>query len=162
MITVHASVTNAGTATANQVVLRSTGNFTDNSWPPFNTNGVIIAPGETVEGTPKGFVSNEEDAVRIVVVASQLGGEPDANPLDNTVSASVPIFVTYGNVRGAVFGDRNGNRVQDPGEAIAGITVSISGDHPYTYRRETTGADGTFLFRDLPVGEYFVYAYSTD
>jgi hypothetical protein len=123
-------------------------------WYPFEYTEVTIAPGQTVEGTLSGHVSNDADAVRLVVTASQRSGEPDANPDDNTVSASVPIVIVRGSFRGAVFGDTNGNRVQDPGEALAGIAVSIYGGRPYTSRTETTGPDGTFLFRDLPVGQY--------
>lgn len=160
-VTAHASVTNAGTATANYVLVRSTGNLMSSWWYPFEYTEVTIAPGQTVEGTLSGHVSNDADAVRLVVTASQRSGEPDANPDDNTVSASVPIVIVRGSFRGAVFGDTNGNRVQDPGEALAGIAVSIYGGRPYTSQTETTGPDGTFLFRDLPVGEYHTYGQVT-
>lgn len=156
-ITAHASVTNAGSTTANGVVVSSTGNLTNHGWYPAFPSGVPVAPGETIERAVTGFISTAEDAVRLVVTTYQWSGAPDANPEDNTVSASVPIVVVYGHYRGVVFGDSNGNHAEDPGEALAGITVHIyGGPHPlFIDRRETTGADGTFLFRDLPAGRYY-------
>ena len=161
LVTAHASVTNAGTATANNVSVRSTGNLTSHRWDPFALRDVTIAPGETVEGTLTAHISTHEDAVRLVVVTeSQRPGEPDANPDDNTVSASVPIITDRGNVRGSVFGDSNGNGAHDPGEALVGITLTItSGGGPNIRRTATTGANGTFLFRDLPVGQYTLHDF---
>lgn len=153
-ITVHASVTNAGTATANQVIVNSTGNLTRDVWDPFWPDGVTVAPGQTVDGTLAGFISNDEDAVRLVVTVSQRSGEPDANPDDNTSSASVPVVLRYGSYRGTVFGDRDGDRVMDPGEGLADIPLLIEGGNPYTGRTEITDANGAFAFRELPPGSY--------
>jgi len=153
-ITAHATVTNAGTATANGVVVTSTGNLGNDIWSPFFPLGVTVAPGETIERSLTGYLSADESAVRLTVTVAQRGGEPDANPADNTVSVSVPVVITRGNYRGTVYGDRDGNAALDPGEALAGVTVHITGGLPHVDRTQTTGPDGTFLFRDLPVGGY--------
>lgn len=153
-VTAHASVANAGTATATRVVVASTGNLTNHRWDPFDFRDVTIGPGETVEGTLSGDISADADAVRLVVTVSQRDGVPDGNPDDNTVSVSVPIITERGSFRGTVFGDSNGNGAQDPGEALAGLALTISGGTPHTTRTAITGTDGTFLFRDLPVGQY--------
>ncbi len=160
-ITAHATVANAGTATAKQVVMNMTGNLSG-VWQPFWPWGVTIEPGQTVEGTLEGQISTNEDAVHIVVDVVQHGGEQDANPEDNATSASVPVVIVRGNFRGTVFSDNNGNRAQDPGEGLTGIALQISGGIPHTDRTETTGADGTFLFHDLPVGAYYTSVESAE
>ncbi|HEX8869898.1 MAG TPA: carboxypeptidase-like regulatory domain-containing protein [Lentzea sp.] len=154
LVTVRASVTNAGAAIATQVIVNSTGNLTDDEWYPFWPNGVTVLPGETVEGILSGFVSNDEDAVRLVVTAAQRGGEQDANPDDNTVSASVPVLTWPGSYRGTVFGDRDGDRVMDPGEGLPGIQLMIEGGSPQIRRWATTDANGAFAFHDLLPGSY--------
>ena len=95
-VTAHARVTNVGTAGAGQVVVTSTGNLSNQYWHPFNPYGVTIEPGQTVEGTMTGSVMTTDDAVRLVVTTQPLGGEPDANPEDNTVSVSVPVVFVPG------------------------------------------------------------------
>ena len=56
-----------------------------------------------------------------------------------------------------VFDDLNGNAIQDAGEpGLEGVTVLLingSGDEVAT---QVTGADGSYLFTDLPPGEYAV------
>jgi hypothetical protein len=160
-ITVHASVTNAGTATAEQVVLTSTGNLTNQFWLPFNPGGVTIEPGQTVEGTTTGLAEEPYDAVRLVVTTRPLGGEPDANPDDNTVSAEVPVVLLRGTYRGTIYGDGDGDGVVDHGEGLAGLEVRAMGGRPYDTYITTTDANGTFVFRDLPAGEYWTSAYPT-
>ncbi|GGU50330.1 hypothetical protein [Lentzea flava] len=157
VILVHAAVTNAGTATANQVVLSWTGNLDNHWWPPFDIYGVPIEPGQTVEGTTSGRISTDEETLHLVVTARQFGGEQDANPEDNAVTASVPVEIPRGSFRATVYGDREGDHVMDPGEALAGVPVHISGGFPHTERSATTAADGVIEFRDLPAGAYNVF-----
>ncbi|MDX8052174.1 hypothetical protein SK571_22540 [Lentzea sp. BCCO 10_0798] len=156
-IFVHAAVTNAGTATANKVVLSWTGNLDNSWWPPFDLYGVPIEPGQTVEGTTYGRLSTDAEAVRLVVTVRQFDGEPDADPGDNTVTVSVPVVIPRGSFRGTIYGDRDGDHVMDPGEALAGVGVHISGGSPHTDRTTTTDAYGVAVFRDLPAGSYYTF-----
>lgn len=160
-ITAYASVTNGGTGTANGVVVTSTGNMTNDIWSPHFPLGVTVEPGETIERTLTGLVATTENEARLAVTTAQLGGEPDANPDDNTSFAAVPIVLARGIYRGTLFGDRDGDGAQDSGEALAGVSLVLRGGRPSVERTEITGVDGTFVFRDLPVGEYYTYAQVT-
>ncbi|MEU0884381.1 hypothetical protein ABZ345_37815 [Lentzea sp. NPDC005914] len=154
-ILVHAAVTNTGTTTANKVVLSWTGNLDISWWRPFHLYGVPIEPGHTVEGTTSdGRLSKDEEAVRLVVTVRQYDGEADAHPEDNTVTVSVPVVIPRGSFRATIYGDRDGDHVMDPGEALSGVTLHFQGGFPQTYRTTTTGEDGVAEFRNLPAGPY--------
>ncbi|MGW4213595.1 hypothetical protein ACWEIJ_36820 [Lentzea sp. NPDC004789] len=162
VIYVHAAVTNAGTATANNVVVTSTGNMDNSWWPPLDTSGVTIEPGQTVEATTYGRLSTDEETVHLVVTVRQTSGEPDANPDDNTVVASVPVVIPRGSFRATIYGDRDGDQVMDPGEALAGVSVHISGGFPHTERTAVTDANGVVVFGNLPTGSYYTSVYWYD
>lgn len=153
-IYVHATVTNAGAATARHVVVSSTGNLGTYWRAPGYTSEVIIEPGHTVEWISDGTLLTEEETVHLVATVRQTGGEPEANPDDNTVTASVPVVILRGSLRATIYGDRDGDQVMDPGEALAGISVHISGGSPHTERTAATDANGVVIFGNLPVGHY--------
>jgi hypothetical protein len=157
VIYVHAAVTNAGTASANNVVVTSTGNMDNSWWPPLDTSGVTIEPGQTVEATSYGRLSTDEETVHLVVTVRQTSGKPDANPGDNTVVASVPVVIPRGSFRATIYGDRDGDHVMDPGEALAGVSVHISGGFPHTERTAVTDANGVVVFGNLPAGSYYTF-----
>ncbi|MEU5265525.1 SdrD B-like domain-containing protein [Amycolatopsis sp. NPDC021455] len=155
LITVHARVTNVGTATASHVVVSSTGNLSITWWTPLYGAGVPIEPGQSAVGNADGYVTTTSGPVTLTVTAALLGGEQDAHPADNVVTASVPVTHLSGSYRGTVYGDRNGNGAMDPGEALAGIGVYTSGGTPNVGRTTTTDSRGRFVFRDLPAGSYW-------
>ncbi|MFI9811859.1 LPXTG cell wall anchor domain-containing protein [Saccharothrix variisporea] len=153
-ITVHARVTNAGTAAVQQVAVTSTGNLTDHTWRP---SGIPLDPGQSVEVAAQGRITTTEDHLHLVVTVGGLDGEPDANPADNTVLASVPVSFPRGSYRGTVYGDRDGDDALDPGEALAGVPVEVTGGYPEeVVRAATTDATGRFAFTDLPGGGYSI------
>ncbi|MFK0246072.1 hypothetical protein ACIQUM_15330 [Amycolatopsis azurea] len=161
-IIVHARVTNAGTAAASRVMVNSTGNLSTTWWTPLTPPGVPIEPGQTVVGTADGYVTTTSGPVTLTVTAALLGDEKDADPSDNTVTASVPVTHLSGSYRGTVYGDRDGNGTMDPGEALAGVKVLTSGGTPNVGRVTTTDRQGHFAFLDLPAGGYWTILESPE
>jgi hypothetical protein len=160
-VTVRASVTNVGTASATRVFLDSTGNLSSDYWSGFGYGGSPpIGPGETAEGTLSARVTAADDLLTLVVTARS-DIEPDVNPADNTVTVSVPITVVRGTFTGTVYGDRDGNGVMGADEALADLEVTVSGGRPYADYTATTDSAGRFTFPDLPRGRYEV-EYASD
>jgi hypothetical protein len=157
-ITAHARITNVGTAPAAEARVDSTGNLSNAYWTPLPP----IEPGQAVESSVTGLVTTESGPLVLTITVQLLGDAQDANPADNTVTASVPITYVRGSYRGTVYGDRNGNRVMDPGEALPGILVAISGGNPIVQRSAVTDAGGHFAFTDLPAGAYSPWVSSTE
>lgn len=156
-ITAHAKVTNVGTAAMDEVVVRSTGNLSNQLWAPMDWSGVRIEPGQTVEGSTTGNIWAAEDVLTLVVTAGTLGNAQDANPADNTVTVTVPITLVYGSYRGTVYGDRNGDHTMDPGEQLSGVRVQIMRSDLYLVQVTTTNAAGRFEFPRLLAGAYSVW-----
>ncbi|WP_206797052.1 CARDB domain-containing protein [Amycolatopsis sp. MtRt-6] len=161
-ITAHATVTNVGTAAAGEARVNSTGNLSSESWATLSPSGAPIEPGQTVESRTTGYVTTDSGPLTITVTVRLLGDQADANPTDNAVTASVPVTHVRGSYRGTVYGDRNGNRTMDPGEALSGIRVGTSGGNPNVVRTAVTDAEGHFVFLDLPAGGYWTWFDSTD
>ncbi|WP_156893279.1 SdrD B-like domain-containing protein [Actinokineospora enzanensis] len=62
-----------------------------------------------------------------------------------------------GSYSGQIFGDDNDNEVFDDGEALSGVTVTVTRkDAEQPPKSATTGADGRFSFADLEAGDYSV------
>ncbi|MFJ5987606.1 SdrD B-like domain-containing protein [Lentzea sp. NPDC092896] len=57
-------------------------------------------------------------------------------------------------VSGVLYADKNGNGVQDPGEAVSGGFVELLGPGEIAKRTTAIDADGKFVFRDLAPGTY--------
>ncbi|WP_143086880.1 SdrD B-like domain-containing protein [Lentzea flaviverrucosa] len=57
-------------------------------------------------------------------------------------------------VAGVLYADKNGNGVQDPGEAVSGGFVSLLGNGDSDKRSARSDVDGKFVFRDLAPGTY--------
>ncbi|MFD9890927.1 hypothetical protein ACFWY9_16395 [Amycolatopsis sp. NPDC059027] len=162
-ITVHAVVTNVGTVVVSEADVVSTGNLSSQMWTPlFPPTGGRLEPGQTVESRNTGLVTTPAGPLTITVTVRLAGEAQDANPADNTVTASVPVTFVRGGYHGTVYGDRNGNHVMDPGEALAGIRVGTSGGNPNVVRSTVTDADGRFAFPDLPAGGYWMWFDSTE
>lgn len=155
-VTARARVTNAGTASASRVRLSSTGNLTGDTWTVFGYGGVPIEPGQTVEGTLSEYVTTADELLTLGVTAHS-AEEPDANPANNTVTATVPITVVRGGYRGTVYADRNGNAADDPGEEFGGLAVTVAGNRPNATYTTTTDPAGRFEFQGLPRGRYAIW-----
>lgn len=113
LITLHARVTNVGTATASHVVVSSTGSLSITWWTPLDGAGVPVEPGQSAVGNADGYVTTTSGPVTLTVRAALLGDDQDASPADNTITDSVPVTHLSGSYRGTVYGDRNGNGAMD-------------------------------------------------
>ncbi|HHL34881.1 MAG TPA: hypothetical protein ENJ30_11000, partial [Desulfobulbaceae bacterium] len=98
-------------------------------------------------------------------------GDPDG-ALDNTTHLSLTAgeinpdqdfgYTGTGSIGDQIWNDQNGNGVLDAGEApLSGVQVCIGvdldGDGTADYRATTTtGADGTYLFDNLPAGTHTI------
>lgn len=83
-----------------------------------------------------------------------LGNNNSWGPYAETVVkivAEQPTQETYGEIGGAVFGDQNGNGIQDADEGpLDGVNVTLKGCGLDV--TTATGADGTFQFTNIPAG----------
>ena len=80
---------------------------------------------------------------------------------DNEANLDVDFgYKGTGSIGDTIWYDADNDGVQDPGEAgIPGVTVTITGDFDNDGQADdtmtvTTGPDGTYLFPNLPAGEY--------
>jgi hypothetical protein len=158
-ITARATVVNVGTATAEGVVVGSTGTLSNDNWAPLRPPGVRLAAGESAVGVVDGLATRPEDGeVRLTVEVRS--DSPDADPADNSTTVVVPVSITYGDYVGVVHVDHDSDAVVDPGEALGDVPVTIEGGAPATRRETRTAADGRFAFRDLPTGWYHVEVHA--
>ncbi|MFQ5524817.1 MAG: SdrD B-like domain-containing protein [Thermoanaerobaculia bacterium] len=94
-----------------------------------------------------------------------------SNPISTIVITSTEVFLdvdfgyspapTLGALGDYVWNDSNGDGIQDPGElGISGVTVRLfdaaTGTEVAGVSPVVTGADGKYLFTDVPPGEYYV------
>ncbi|MEZ5145347.1 MAG: SdrD B-like domain-containing protein [Acidimicrobiales bacterium] len=116
---------------------------------PAGSYRVVVTPpsGQTATTPTTVDVALTKDQVRNDV---DFGFQPPAPPPPATVGDRV-------------WNDANGNGVQDPGEAgIPGVTVTLrqdadgNGSFETVAATQVTGADGKYLFANLPVGSYQV------
>ncbi len=81
-----------------------------------------------------------------------------AEETNNTVDAGLlPLEPPLGSIGDTVFCDVNGNGQADNGEGIAGVTVSLTpADGSLAPALDVAGANGDYLFDNLPAGGYTV------
>lgn len=117
------------------------------SWGGFN-DGVDIPAGGSVTVTVTGRAAHAGATVGVLDgVLFPTGGGGGLGEFHH----EVPITPTYGRAGGIAYGDENGNAQLDPGEGLAGVTVTLSNsfvsDDVYT---TTTGPDGSFSLTSVP------------
>ncbi|HEX3785016.1 MAG TPA: SdrD B-like domain-containing protein [Pseudonocardiaceae bacterium] len=173
-IRLTASVTNLGTATAQDVTLQMPTD--DGAFQPTGgylslfgyPGGIVqdIPAGATVRNTMPGFAT--DPALGTVTFDTSVSQDGYVESPSVGASATVtPVFASYG---GTAFIDSNYNGVQDPGETgLAGVRITLSGpfngiagvgqQHQFT---ETTDAQGHFRFDDIPAGPYVEGIQSPD
>jgi hypothetical protein len=166
-ITLTASVTDLGTSPHTQVqVIPGAGSTFQRLGGDFGLlsgEDATITPGATITDTETGYATDPSSDS--VVFNGQTEENDDSASLGTptaSISATVtPVVAGYG---GVIFGDLNGNGVQDPGEpGVAGADVTLNGPFaglagqggPKNYQT-TTDAHGHFLLSNLPGGSYFV------
>ncbi len=90
--------------------------------------------------------------------------QPDLDPTNDTDSAELVIGVTLADIRGAVYNDDDGNGLIAPDDTpIEGVTISLYEDNDDdgvpdgpAIAVTTTLADGTYVFQNLPNGQFLV------
>ncbi|QFZ19680.1 carboxypeptidase regulatory-like domain-containing protein [Saccharothrix syringae] len=151
-VTARVRVTNGG-ATAVRISVQVTDGLVLPSWDaPWV--GAPVEPGQAPEGTLTGQVRNADQDVLTLVLTVAAGDTPDVDPTDNSATISVPLTRVRGSSTGTAYGDLDGDGTPDPGEALAGLRVTIDGGVPDGEYSTVTDAEGRFGFRDLPAGSY--------
>jgi hypothetical protein len=158
---VQVSVVNAGTGTATGVRLTDSGTLAAHTWNGFTGMDIVLAPGQTAEGSTWAYIADfTENVVRLQVEVT--AAEPDAEPADNSVTITAPLTVVRGGFRGIAYGDHNRNHVMDPGEALAGLHINASGEGAGWSADTVTDGEGRFAFHDLLAGTWHVFPSSPD
>ncbi|WIV53940.1 carboxypeptidase-like regulatory domain-containing protein [Amycolatopsis nalaikhensis] len=152
---------NAGTGTATGVRLTDSGTLASHTWNGFTGMYIVLAPGQTAEGSTWAYIADfTEDVVRLQVEVTS--AEPDAEPADNLVTITAPLTVVRGGFTGIAYGDYNRNHVLDPGEVLPGLRIQASGQGAGWSAETVTDSQGRFAFHDLLAGTWHVYPSSPD
>ncbi|MGA9347420.1 MAG: SdrD B-like domain-containing protein [Anaerolineae bacterium] len=80
----------------------------------------------------------------------------EGQPLNNDIElALVQESLPSGAISGTVYSDQNGNGIRDEGElGIPGTAVWLRDSHGYLLESTTTAGDGSYMFTELPSGDY--------
>lgn len=161
-LTVTLTVTNVGDSgayyirKAEQHVSGTSFYITDDSgWGDLGPDGLgaNYLPGESREYRLTGVLGDwaGEARFRLGVISPT-----DVNPADDLGDGVVPVVSpqTEVEVSGQVFGDADQDGAPSPGEALAGVTMSMHRD--IGQQDVLTDADGRFSFPDLTVGAYYL------
>ncbi|MEZ4865470.1 MAG: SdrD B-like domain-containing protein [Caldilineaceae bacterium] len=88
---------------------------------------------------------------------------PTAMPSPTATATATPSPIDGANLGGQVWSDLDGDGMQDAGESgIAGITVNLYAITGALIATVTTGADGLYLFTNLPAGSYYLQFVAPD
>ncbi|HET9142491.1 SdrD B-like domain-containing protein [Actinophytocola sp.] len=157
---VRLTVTNIGTAAAEGVGEFNTGLASTlivedaGELSPLGP-GARIEAGATREFVLEGSVSDPKGVVIVTGWLAPAAGN-QIHAADDGFAAFATVRVLRGGYAGTLYGDGNGNGVADPGEALIGIPVSLSGGVPNRMYTQNTDGQGRFAFRDIPAGRYTV------
>ncbi|MFI6097029.1 hypothetical protein ACIA8G_15815 [Lentzea sp. NPDC051213] len=116
--------------------------------------GLRLEPGETrtvVAVSPINDWRPEPQTLKLEHYLEYAGRKDNR---EDWFSGSTTITFVVGDVRGVLYGDKNHNGQQDPGEALAGAEVRISRAVPRYAATRVTDAEGRFVFEDAPGGRW--------
>ncbi|HEU5472621.1 MAG TPA: SdrD B-like domain-containing protein [Actinophytocola sp.] len=158
-VRIRLTVTNIGLAAAEGVVFEGFGaeDLGFASYPPLGEldsygPGIRLEPGATRVFEVEGSIRDPRGAI---VFTGSLGPKDRAYYWDGArVGTFAAVVATRGDYTGVLYGDQNDNGVMDPGEALQGVPVELTGGIPRTEVRQVTDAEGGFAFRDIPTGPY--------
>jgi LPXTG-motif cell wall-anchored protein len=158
-ITVSLVITNIGTAPATGVTFdyESTESFGPSGWPPGwaafypDTGGVVVEPGQRIE-LPATFTLVRETGDVLRTTFEVRTQDPETDTTNNTATAEATIVNRTADLVGTLYGDRDGDRQFDQGEALSGVQVRASSGEALA----RTAADGRFTIPNLPEGHYML------
>lgn len=159
------TITNSGTAAATDVHAFSYNvsgsNFTITDWKGLQQTsptapGIELQPGSHIFDLTLQITRWTGSTAKFQLMFE---GKNIFATLSNPVSVPVVDPNKTSTVTGVVFGDRNGNGAADPGEGLAGGTVTLDGPAYSEPVRTTTDSTGHYIFEHVPTGRYFVSAY---
>jgi LPXTG-motif cell wall-anchored protein len=150
------TIVNDGSAPATGVTLTTDANapFSTTTWAAFEPDGpgATVQPGEKVElpATVEPF-----EVVDVVYLAVEVHtADPDADKANNTARAEATITVRTTDLTATLYGDRDGDKTYDPGEALTGVAVTGEGGRPLTSISTRTDDAGRFTVPNVPEGSY--------
>ena len=158
-ITVSLVIANIGTAPATGVTFDyvNTESFGPSSWPPNwaefypDTGGVVVEPGQRIE-LPATFTLARETGDVLRTTFEVRTPDPETDTTNNTATAEATIVNRTADLVGTLYGDRDGDRQFDQGEALSGVQIkAVSGED-----LARTDAAGRFTVPNLPEGDYML------
>lgn len=117
---------------------------------PVNGPGIDLDPGQSAELNLIGHIDNYEKGMPQVArlelsITSRVSPELDSNLDNNFVTLEAPFTIPRGSYRGKILGG---------GQPLRGVGIQLSGGVPFDEYRQTTDADGNFVFPDITTGMY--------
>jgi LPXTG-motif cell wall-anchored protein len=158
-VTVSLVIANIGTAPATGVTFdyESTEMFGPSSWPPNweefypDNGGVVVEPGQRIE-LPATFTLARETSDVLRTTFEVRSQAPETDTTNNTATAEAAIVTRTTDLVGTLYGDRDGDRQFDQGEALSGVKIrAVSGED-----LTRTGDGGRFTIPNLPEGDYML------
>ncbi len=159
-VTVTVTITNNGTAPATATTMDYVSNVLlgPTAWPVLweqfreDLGGVDVQPGESVELPATFQLGDVPDVLRLSFAVRTTA--PEADTANNTASIEATVTTRITDLAGTLYGDRDGDRQFDPGEALNGVLVTSTGGTPHTDISTRTDAAGRFFVADVPEGWY--------
>jgi LPXTG-motif cell wall-anchored protein len=126
--------------------------YNSSQWGALMNQGVTIGAGQTHQITLSGYQARTDSTVvRLRIPVWGKNGHVVHEPV-----VTAPITKTTGRVKGIVYGDRNSNSTADPGEELAGATLTLTYLHSGENFETATDTAGRFDFAGVPTAEYVV------
>tara|TARA_R110002049_G_scaffold47902_1_gene138351 strand:- start:38600 stop:42853 length:4254 start_codon:yes stop_codon:yes gene_type:complete len=147
----------SGTDLTGATFTASTGDITV-SGQTITVNGGTLAANDSFSFTIMATVNTgvTVDQVNNVSVTTDT---TESNPNNNSAQVTTAIDPLTASIAGSVFVDLNNNGVQDTGEGIEGVTLTLAGTDSLgnaVNATATTNANGDYLFANLAAGTYAV------
>jgi LPXTG-motif cell wall-anchored protein len=150
------TIVNNGTAPATGVTVEADANvgWSYGAWMGLDPGGpgITVQPGERIELHATLELYNMVDVAWMSAQVRTTGQDTDTT--NDTARTQATITLRTTDLTTALYGDRDGDRVFDDGEALVGVLVTGEGGTPRTEISVRTGVGGRFTVPDVPEGSY--------